>query len=336
MSSETTASLRWGIGAVAGINDATVPAILASGTAELRGFSSRSPERAAQAAARYGGIGFADYDALLADPDIDAVYVPTPNAQHAEWVRRALDAGKHVLCEKPLAVTAREARELIDRAANAGLVLAEAFMYAHHPRYARLREMVAEGAIGELRGIHVSFTFDASAELEHSGFRGAPGSGAIYDVGCYAVHVGRMLCLTEPEAVTAHAAASELHGDVDMSTSLLIEFPDGVGVTAQLGMWSADLDAVTVIGSRGRIEVPSAFLPGEESAVLLVSDADGVRRIECDRLDHYRLQIERFRAVVNRQEDPLRPADDAVAQAAVLEAASESWRARRRVPITGC
>lgn len=333
MTRTTTDPLRWGVGAVAGINDATVPAMLASEAAELCGFASRDPARAASAADAFGGVGYAGYDALLSDPRIEAVYVPTPNAQHAEWVRRALDAGKHVLCEKPLAVTADEARVAIRRAADAGLTLVEAFMYAHHPRYALLREMLVDGTIGELRGIHVAFTFDASDELEHSGFQGAPGSGAVYDVGCYAVHVARMLCRAEPEAVTAHAAPSALHGSVDMSTSLLLEFPDGVGATAQLGMWSADLDSVTVIGSRARVEVPSAFLPGEESNALLVSDEGGTRRIETDRVDHYRLQLERFRDAVRGTEPPLFPAEDAVAQAVVLEAATESWRTRSRVPI---
>jgi predicted dehydrogenase len=330
-----TTPVRWGISSVAAINAATVPAIVASETAELAGFASRDPQRAADAAERWGGSGYESYDALLADHTIEAVYVPTPNAQHAEWVHRALRAGKHVLCEKPLAVTADEARDLVAAASEVGALLGEAFMYAHHPRYARLRELLSGGAIGELRGIHVVFTFDASDELAHSGFQGAPGSGALYDVGCYAVHVARMLCGAEPEAVTAHASVSNVHGGIDMSSALLLEFPGGVAATAQLGMWSADLDTVTVIGSRGRIEVPSAFLQGPDDHVLLVTDAEGTARVESPRADHYERQIACFDAAVRGDGVLLFPTDDAVRQAEVLDAATLSWRERRRVVVTG-
>jgi xylose dehydrogenase (NAD/NADP) len=330
-----SAHVGWGVASVASINAATVPAILASETAQLVGFASRSAERARAAADESGGIGFPSYDALLADPAVEAVYVPTPNAQHAEWVHRALAAGKHVLCEKPLGVTRAEVLGMVDAAANAGLLLSEAFMYAHHPRYTLLRELLASDAIGTLRGIHVVFTFDASDELEHSGFQGAPGSGALYDVGCYAVHVARMLTGTEPQAVTAHAHVSELHGGVDMSTALLLEFPDGIAATAQVGMWSADLDTVTVIGSRGRIEVPSAFLRTDEDHVLLLTDNDGTRRIEAPRVDHYERQITRFDAAVRGEQQLLLPADDAVRQAEAMDAATLSWQERRRIELSG-
>lgn len=329
-----SAPVRWGVASVAGINAATVPAILGCASAELAGFASRDPERARLAAAEWGGTGYPSYEALLADPDIEAVYVPTPNAQHAEWVHRAIRAGKHVLCEKPLAVTADEARGMVAAAADAGVLLSEAFMYLHHPRYARLRELLETGAIGELRGIHVVFTFDASDELEHSGFQGAPGSGALYDVGCYAVHVARMLTGAEPEALTAHAAHSALHGGVDMSTAMLMEFPDGVAATAQLGMWNADLDIVTVIGSRGRIEVPSAFLRAPDDHVLLLTDAEGTRRVETPSVDHYELQIARFDAAVRGTRELLLPPQDAVRQAEALDAATLSWRERRRVTLS--
>ena len=329
-----TAPVRWGVASVASINAATVPAILASETAELAGFASRDPARARRAAEEWGGIGYPSYHALLADPGVDAVYVPTPNAQHAEWVHRAVRAGKHVLCEKPLAVTAQEARGMVEAAAAADVLLAEAFMYVHHPRYTRLQELIAEGAVGAVRGIHVVFTFDASDELEHSGFQGAPGSGSLYDVGCYAVHVARLLTGAEPEAVTAHAAVSELHGGIDMSSALLLEFPGGVAATAQLGMWSADLDTITVIGSRGRIEVPSAFLRSSDDNLLLVTDAAGTRRVEVPRVDHYERQIACFDAAVRGEGALLLAPDDAIRQAEVLDAATLAWRERRRVELS--
>lgn len=338
----------WGVLGVAGINAAMVPAILTCEGASLRGIASRDLGRATAAAALASAGAstpirpYAGYDALLADPEIDAVYLPMPNAQHAPWAARAALAGKHVLCEKPMAVTAAEAREMATAAETAGVLLAEAFMYAHHPRYALVRQLIADGAIGEVRQIHTTFTFDASGELEHSGFQGAAGSGAIYDVGCYAVHVARMLIGSEPEAVTAHATRSVLHGDVDMSTSLLLEFAGGVSSTAHLGMWNADLDTVLIMGSHHWIEIPHAFICGpEDNADIIIgggSDSEGEseapRTIHVPTADHYALQVARFGAAVRGDGELLFAVDDAVQQAAVLEAATRSWRERVRVPIT--
>jgi xylose dehydrogenase (NAD/NADP) len=328
--------VRWGVMGVAGINAAMVPAIRACAGAELVGIASRNEERAREAAAAENTQPYVGYDALLADATVDAVYLPTPNAQHAPWTLRAVAAGKHVLCEKPLAVTALEAREMADAAAEAGVHLAEAFMYAHHPRYHLVRRLIEEGEIGAVRSVHVTFTFDASGDLVHSGFQGAPGSGAIYDVGCYAVHVARTVIGAEPEAVTAHAMSSTLHGEVDMSTSLLLEFPGGIGATAQLGMWNGDRDTVTVIGSAGWIEIPRAFLcsPTDDGDIV-VGTGDGSRVIAVPPADHYALQVARFDAVVRGEGEPLFPIDDAIRQAVVLEAATRSWRERARVPISG-
>jgi predicted dehydrogenase len=327
---------RWGVLGVAGINAAMVPAIRARAGAELVGIASRDERRAREVAAAEHTRPYVGYESLLAEMTVDAVYLPTPNAQHAPWVLRAIAAGKHVLCEKPLAVTAAEAREMADAAAEADLLIAEAFMYAHHPRYHLVRRLIAEGAIGDVRSVHVTFTFDASDELGHSGFQGAPGSGAIYDVGCYAVHVARTLIGAEPEAVTAHAMSSAVHGDIDMSTSLLLEFPGGVGATAHLGMWNGDRDTVTVIGSRGWIEIPRAFLcSAADDADFVLGVGDSARVIAVAPADHYALQTACFDAAVRGDGELLFPIDDAIHQAVVLEAASRSWRERIRVPISG-
>ncbi|MCR6711436.1 MAG: Gfo/Idh/MocA family oxidoreductase [Demequina sp.] len=333
-----TDPVRWGVLGVAGITEAVIPAMLASPSVEVVGIASRDGGRAAAAAQRYGTahngiLAFEGYDSLLADPRIEAVYLPVPNAQHAEWAKRAAAAGKHVLCEKPLAVTEAEAREMAATAAEHGVLLGEAFMYAHHPRLAMIAKALAEGRIGDVRAIHTVFTFDASQELDHSGFQGAPGSGAIYDVGCYAVHVARHLLGKEPDAVTAHAASSALHGDIDMSTSFLMEFPDGVASTAQVGMWSADQDTIDITGSRGRLTVPHAFLCGPDDGDFTIT-VDGVTEtISVPRVNHYTAQAEHFGAAV-RGEVTLRfDAADAVAGTRVLEALTHSWRTRTRVKL---
>ena len=329
-----SAPVRWGVLGVAGITEAVIPAMLASTSVDLVGIASRDGARAAAAAARYGIQAFDGYEALLADPHIEAVYLPTPNAQHAEWAMRALAAGKHVLCEKPLAVTEAEAREMAATAAAHGVLLGEAFMYAHHPRFAMIVGALTEGRIGDVRAIHTVFTFDASGELDHSGFQGAPGSGATYDVGCYAIHAARHLLGSEPDAVTAHAASSALHGDIDMSTSFLMEFPNGVSSTAQVGMWSVDQDTIEITGSSGRLVVPHAFLCGPEDGDFTIT-VDGVAEtIEVPRVNHYTSQAEHFSAAVRGEVELRFDGVGAIAGTRVLEAISRSWRTRARVELS--
>ena len=325
--------VRWGILGVAGINAAMVPALQASDSAELVGIASRDLARAQTAAEGYGIEAFDGYDALLADPRIEAIYLPVPNAQHAEWAIRAAESGRHVLCEKPMAVTEPEARAMAAAASEHGVLLAEAFMYAQHPRFATIRTLIADGVIGPVRSIHTVFTFDASDELDHSGFRGAPGSGAIYDVGCYAVHASRLLLDAEPEAITAHAQASEMHGGIDMSTALLMEFPGGVAATAQVGMWNADQDTIEITGSRGRITVPHAFLCGVDEGDFLLTVGETTEVVVVPAIDHYVAQVERFSAAVRGEIALAFAPEDAIRGARILEAASVAWRERRRIPL---
>tara|TARA_B100000519_G_scaffold107687_1_gene93318 strand:+ start:143 stop:1150 length:1008 start_codon:yes stop_codon:yes gene_type:complete len=328
-----SATVRWGVLGVAGITEAMVPALLAAEGAELIGIASRRPAKAEAAAERYGVEAFGDYDALLADPRIDAVYLPVPNAQHAHWAERVIRAGKHLLCEKPFTVTEAEARHLAALADEHRVLVAEAFMYAHHPRIAAVRDLISSGRIGTVRALHTVFTFDASDELDHSGFQGAPGSGAVYDVGCYAIHASRYLLGAEPTAVTAHAAASAVHGDIDMSTALLLEFPDGVGATAQVSMWSADDDRIEITGSRGRLTIPHPFLcPSGEVDIVLTID-EQAERIVVPGADSYVAQVERFDAAVRGEAELLHPLADAIQGARVLEAATASWRQGERVAL---
>ncbi|HWM34964.1 MAG TPA: Gfo/Idh/MocA family oxidoreductase [Pseudolysinimonas sp.] len=325
--------VRWGILGAAGINAAMAPAIVAAGNAELVAIASRTAARADEAAARYGARrAIEGYDALLADPEIEAVYIPLPNAFHHEWVLRAIAAGKHVLCEKPMTITGADAREMADAASAAGLLLAEAFMYAHHPRYARIRELIATGEIGTVRTILTTFSFDASGELDHSGFQGLPGSGAVYDVGCYAVHSARALLGAEPTAVTATASVSALHGDIDMATSALVEFGTAT-LLFHVDMAATDTDVIEIIGTAGRIVVPHAFICAPEDGDFLVETARGSRTETADVVDHYRLQTERFSAAVRGGAELLFPPADAVRNAAVLDAVTRSWQQKVRVPL---
>lgn len=330
----TATPVRWGILGAAGINRAMAPAITATANAELVAIASRNAARAEAAAAEFGiPIAHDSYQALLADPTIEAVYIPLPNAFHCEWVIAAALAGKHVLCEKPMAVTADEARRMIAACADAGVLLAEAFMYVQHPRYGHLRELLDAGAIGSVRAIITTFSFDASEDVEHSGFRGYPGSGALYDVGCYAFHSARYLLGAEPSAITVASEVSELHGGIDMTSSGLLEFENGASLLFAVSMAGADTDRIEVIGSSGRVTVPHAFIsvPGEDGFQL--HTAAGIRHEAAPAVDHYVSQVERFSRAVRGEKPLLFDPGDALRNVLVLEAATASFRERRRVEI---
>ena len=330
----TTAVLRWGVLGTAGINHVVVPAIAAAGGCEVVAIASRTPERARREADALGiPHAHGSYEELLADPEVDAIYLSLPNFLHRDWVLAAVAAGKHVLCEKPMAITAADAQQMIDAARTAGVLLAEAFMYEHHPRYDLLHAIVRAGEIGEVRGIVGTFTFDASDETDLTAFAGHAGSGAVYDVGCYVVHAARRLLGTEPLAVTASAQVSVPHGDIDMMTSALVEFPGGVSLLMQCGMWTADEDSLRILGSSGRIDVPSAFFCADGHDGVVVHTGAGVRMEAAPDATHYALQAERFAAAVLHG-SPLRyPDDDPVLGAAVLEALTRSWQNHERVLV---
>ncbi len=337
MSSEQTAAggrtLRWGVLGTAGINDAVLPAIQGSQHGRVTAIASRSLAKAEDRARRFGiTTAYEGYEQLLADPQVDAVYLPLPNYLHKPWVLAAVAAGKHVLCEKPMALTAGDAEEMAAAAEAAGVLLAEGFMYGHHPRYDRIRDILRSGEIGPVRSISAAFTFDASAELDLTAFAGHPGGGAVYDVGCYLVHVARHLLATEPTAVTASAQWSKEHGDIDMMTAALVELDD-VTLLMQCGMWTADKDTVEILGSAGRIEIPSAFFcaPGREGFDVHVGEESRTEVVSA--ANQYSLQADDLASAVLFG-TPLRYGrGDVTANTVVLEACLRSARTHARVPL---
>lgn len=326
--------LRWGVLGTAEITHRVIPAMSASETAEVVAIASRTADRA-EASAGLLGIpkAYGSYAELLADSEIEAVYIPLPNFLHLEWVLAAAAAGKHILCEKPMAITAADAQRMVDAATAANVVLVEAFMYGHHPRYDQIHEIVRTGEIGELRAISGTFTFNASDEVGLTAFAGHPGGGAVYDVGCYVMHAARQLLGTEPLAVTANAQVSAAHGGIDMMTSALVEFPDQISLLLKCGMWAADEDSLSIHGSLGRVEVPSAFFcaSGKEGFSVLIDDTARYEAVPL--VDHYTLQAEAVWAAV-RQASPVRyQLRDPVRGAAALEACVRSFQTHTRVEI---
>lgn len=328
----TAKKLKWGILGCAGIADrAVIPGIKASSTGVVAAIASRTAEKAKQKAEEHGiPKAYGSYEALLADEDIDAVYIPLPNHLHCEWTVKAAEAGKHVLCEKPISLDAAEAERMADACERAGVVLAEAFMYRLHPRYERIREMIAAGEIGELRGIHGTFTFNGAANQGNVRFVKEWGGGSIYDIGVYPISAARLITGLEPEAATCRAMFSPEHGGVDMMASGLVEFPNDVSLTFDCGMWAAGRNTLEIVGTEGRIEVPHAFVGPQH--IVLVKGGER-QELEMPELNTYALQADAFyRAVRGEVPHPFAP-QDAVLNMRVVDACLKSAHERVRVQI---
>ncbi len=180
-----TNTVRWGVISTAGINSSLIPGLLGAEGCQLAGIASRSPEKAANEAQRWGCAAFSPYEALLAEESIDAVYISLPNHLHAEWTIRALQAGKHVLCEKPLAISVSEVDAIVQAAGQCRRLVLEAFMYRHTPRWQRAMELVRDGAVGEPRLAKVVFAFVLPTDTNNIRFKAEPGGGMIWDMVCY-------------------------------------------------------------------------------------------------------------------------------------------------------
>ncbi|KIL35910.1 oxidoreductase [Cohnella kolymensis] len=327
--------LRWGILGVAAIGDrAVIPAIQASETGQLLAIASRDESKARTKAEQYGiPRSYGSYQALLDDPDIDAVYIPLPNHLHKRWTIAAAQAGKHVLCEKPLAMNAQEAQEIVEACAAAGVHLAEAFMYRHHPRIARVKEIIAGGEIGQLRAIRGVFTYNGAASKGDIRHVREWGGGALYDVGCYPLSAARLIMGVEPEAVTVHALFSEEHDNVDMMASGLVEFPGHVALTFDCGMWAAPRNELEIVGTEGRIVLNPSFLPSAETDDIAVYIGDFSRREGPYGVDAYVRQSDQFARVVRGEELPAYRPEDSVNNMRLIDACLGSARTRQRVTL---
>ncbi|OAB44654.1 Gfo/Idh/MocA family protein [Paenibacillus antarcticus] len=329
--------LKWGVLGSARIAvNSVIPGILQSDLNEVVGIASRNLEKAQKTAVKFQiPKTYGSYEQLLQDPDIDAVYIPLPNHLHYEWTIKAIQAGKHVLCEKPLALNAEEAERMVRSANEAGVILAEAFMYRYHPRYTQIKEIIDRGEIGEVRGIRSAFTFNNANDLNNVRYQKEWGGGAIYDVGCYPITAARLLLGKEPAAVTVQAQFSSVHGDVDMMAAGLIEFEGDVSLQFDCSMWSAFRNPLEVLGSEGIIEVPSAFVtPTEESGHFYIIKSDEKNKVSVPFLNAYSLQADAFaQAVLHGKPLPFN-ATDAVHNMKIIDACIASAREKTKVKLS--
>ncbi len=336
MAAANQGRFRWGILGSARIAfRAVIPGIQKSEVGEVAAIASRSLEKAKAAAEEWNIPKFyGTYEELLRDPDIDAIYIPLPNHLHMEWTIKAAEAGKHVLCEKPLAIDAKQAEMMVKACEKAGVRLAEAFMYRHHPRYQSIKKIIASGEIGELRMIHASFTFNGAEHLAGD-YRTKPeeGGGSLYDVGVYPLSAARMLLGQEPLAVTVHSVFPEQFGGVDMMSAGLVEFPDGVSLTFDCGMWADFRNRIEILGDKGRIEIPHAFLYGKGEADFTVFSGGSSWQEKVEELDQYTAQADDF-AYSCMNHKPLKfPPSDSIRNMRLVEACLQSAKTRTRVEL---
>jgi predicted dehydrogenase len=317
-------TLRWGLLSTARITGA----LLGSGHGGIVAVASRSPERA-EAFAREHGLERAhgSYEALLADPEVDAVYNPLPNSMHVEWSIRALEAGKHVLCEKPLSRHPADVARAFDVAEREGLLLMEAFMYRHNPQIARARDLIAGGAIGRLRLVRAAFSF-AGRDPEDIRLQGDLEGGGLMDVGCYCVSGARTLAGAEPERVFAEQVTGGRGVDVAMVATL--RFPDDVLGAIDCGLSYAARDELEAIGDEGSLFLDDPW-HGREPVIEVRVPGRETERVEVARENSYALELADFEAAVRGEREPLLGRDDALGQARAIEALYRSAEEGRAV-----
>ena len=319
------ADLRWGILSTADIaRTKVIPGIQRAERCRVVAIASRDAVRAREAAVQAGiPAAHASYEALLADPEVDAVYIPLPNHLHAEWAIAAARAGKHVLCEKPLALSAADAERMIEVAEAEGVRLMEAFMYRLHPSWVAVRELVASGRIGKLVAVQSWFSYfnDDSANIRNIR---AYGGGALYDIGCYCVNLSRMLFGGEPTRVEASIRRDPASG-VDIVTSGLLEFADGVATFA-CSTRAEDDQRVHVYGTDGRIAIgiPFNIPPDRPTHVYLTHGGEppvnpATETITFETADPYSVEAARFAAAILDGTPTPVPPQDAVANLRVIE-----------------
>lgn len=319
--------LRWGVLSTARIaTNKVIPAIQGSERGEVVALSSRSLEVALRAASAVDHpnmepvpIAYGSYEELLADPNIDAIYNPLPNHLHVPWTIRALEAGKHVLCEKPLSLNADEARELVAAAeAHPSLMVMEAFMYRFHPQWIKAKELVESGEFGTLRGIQAWFSYftDDPANIRH---RAEWGGGALFDIGCYPVSLSRWLFDAQPNRVLG-AFDIDAEFGVDRLISAILEFDHGrADFTAS--MQTHPYQRVNLVFEHGRYEIEIPFnAPANEVTTAWLSTAGGTQQLQFDACDQYGLQADAFAKAIASGRPAPTPLSDAVDNMAVLDA----------------
>jgi D-xylose 1-dehydrogenase (NADP+, D-xylono-1,5-lactone-forming) len=331
--------LRWGVLSTARIADAQVRAISMSNNSELAAIASRTLSLAEDwAKQRNVPHAFGSYEEMLASDLIDAVYIGLPNGLHKEWAIKALQNGKHVLCEKPLASNAAEVREIIAAADGTGLKAMEAFMYRFHPQIERMRQLLTSGAIGELKVIRASFGFfldipdDVRWSLDLAG-------GVLMDMGCYCVNVSRIIGGGNPSSVTAHEILTP--GGVDATLVGTMKFPNGILATLDCSFRTGIVlqQALSVSGTEGHLSLSDPFHSDEEPVTITIDKASQIDNggpieiMEIPGVNHYHIMLEHFADAVLNDHPVAYTLQDSLGNMQTIDALKESARIGKRVEI---
>lgn len=329
--SEQTRKVRWGILGGARINRRMIPGIKGARNAEVVAIASRTLPKATEAAQEYGiPMACPSYEVLLADPQIEAVYIPLPNSLHVEWILKAVEAGKHVLCEKPLALNPQDVRKVEQVAYESNKLVMEGFMYRFHPQHARVRELLVSGEIGELRTLHGTFSFVINTQYNIR-LDNRLGGGATWDVGCYGINVSRWMFNSEPRSVYGQGS---LENGVDVSAAAILEFGQGRRAVLNYGMNYGRRSFYEVIGTKGSITVENIWqepeLPGY---VYIRTDAQGLRTETFEPASHFTLEAEALsQAIIDNRPTPY-PLTDTALNVQVCQAVIQSINSGKPVEL---
>ena len=317
--------IRWGVLGYARIaRESVIPAILRSHNSEFAALASRDEATLAEARARYAiPKTYVGYEALLRDPEIDAVYLPLPNSQHLPWTLRAAEHGKHILCEKPLGLTAAEVREMIAACAARGVTLMEAFMYRYTHRTRQVREIIRSGVLGEIKFIDASFRF----LLNRPGtikLQPALGGGALYDVGCYPVNFIGLIAdeiagqpgsgVARPSSVSAQCVR---HEGVDVIFSALLKYPSGLVASAHCGFNAHKRVRAEIVGTHGVLEIPETYF--DDTTPLVLISGEQRTEIPVPASDRYAREIEDFSDAILHARPPHFSLAETLRNAGVLD-----------------
>jgi len=317
--------IRWGVLGYARIaRESVIPAILRSSNSEFHALASRDETKLGESRTRFSGGHklYGSYEALLEDPAVDAVYIPLPNSEHCAWTIRAAAHGKHVLCEKPLALDAGECREMIAACTQHGVRLMEAFMYRYTDRTRQVIDVLRSGALGQIKFVQASFRFllanPASIKLKPE-----LGGGALYDVGCYPINFAGLIAdlaaggpegSAQPASVSAQCVRT--HG-IDEIFSALLRYPSGMIAALHCGFNAQTYVRAAIVGTKAVLEVPNPFFD-QAGALILIEGAER-REILVGASDRYRAEVEDFASAILQQRAPLLSLAESVRNAAVID-----------------
>jgi xylose dehydrogenase (NAD/NADP) len=321
--------IKWGIMSTAAIGQsALIPAIVAAADNEVVAISSSSIEKAQGVASKFNiPKAYGSYKEMLHDSEIDAVYIPLPNHLHSEWVKKAADAGKHILCEKPAALNAEEAIDMIDFCKKKNVVFMEAFMYQFHPQHQRVKDIIAAGEIGEMKIMRSSFTFYMNPDDRGTNIRTKleMGGGSVYDVGSYCLNAIRDILNSEPAKIFAQAEIDPIH-QIDMVTTSVIELKNGVRAVFDSSFDASFNAGYVIVGTKGMIEAPRAFRADIHNGegIIIVKEKNGVIREEKIIGHQYTLQVEHFADCIREGKEPIYTGNKTIQNMKAIDAVYES------------